>query len=67
MLKILRQASIIQCNQIHSYTQETYIFIYIQRYSSTFIAIGVRLTKYQQILSDRQPATQQMFTRLFTY
>ena len=29
--------------------------------------LGVRLTKYQQTHSDIQPATQQMFTCLFTY
>ena len=29
--------------------------------------LGVRLTKYQQIHSDIQPAVQQMFTCLFTY
>ena len=67
MLKILRQESIIQYKQVYSYTQETYILIHILRYSSAFIVLGVKLTKYQQIHSDIQPAAQQMFTCLFTY
>ena len=38
----------------------------ILKYSSVFIVLGVRLTKYQQILLDIAPAAQQMFTSLFT-
>ena len=35
---------------IHSYTQETHILIHILKYSSAIIVLGVRLTKYQQII-----------------
>ena len=50
MLNILRQKSIIQYK--NSDTQETHILINILKYSSTFIVLEERLTKYQQIHTD---------------
>ena len=67
MIKMLRQESVIQYKWVHSYTQETNVFIHISRYSSAFIMLEVRLTKYQQIHSDIQCAAHQMFTCLFTH
>ena len=37
---------------MHSYTQETHILIYILKYLSAFILLGMRLSKYQQIHPD---------------
>ena len=62
MLKPLIQKSIIHYKSVHSYTQETHILIHILKYSSAFIVLGVRLTKYQQIHIDIPPAAQQMLT-----
>ena len=66
MIKILRQDSIMQYKLVHSYTQETYVLIHISRYSSAFIMLGVRLTKYQQMHSDIQCTAHEMFTFVYT-
>ena len=52
---------------MHSYAQEDHILIPFFKYSSVFIVLGVRLTKYQQIHVHMAPAVQEMFTSLFTY
>ena len=67
MLKHLSQYSIIQHKYVHSYTQGTYVFIHILKYSSVLVVLEVRLTKCQQIHQAVAPAVQQMFTCLFTY
>ena len=60
MLKRLRQYIIIP-------VQETHIRIHILKYSSSFIVLGVRLTKCKQTHPDIPLTAQQMFTFLFTH
>ena len=67
MLNILRPYTTIQYTLAHPYEQEIHIVIPILKYSSEFIALGVRLSKHQQLYPDIAPAAQQMFTALFTY
>ena len=62
MLKILRQQSMMKCKYVHSYTQEIHTLIHISKYSSAFIVLWVRLTKYQKRHTDIPSAEQQMFT-----
>ena len=40
------------------YAHENHVFIPILKYSSVFIVLGLRLTKYQQIHADIAPAAQ---------
>ena len=57
MLKLLRQLIIIQYNKAHSYAEENHILIPILKYSSVFIMLGVKLTKYQQIVNKSRYST----------
>ena len=52
----------------HTFMHRKTIFLFTMlKYSSVFIVLWVRLTKYQQIHPYTAPAAQQTLTSLFTY